>query len=549
MAVTRTGSATSIANTNQTWSQSVNVPADAQVAVVIATVWANQDNWIAANPFSLGGSNLTTLQKTDSQHDNNATWLGYLVNPPTGSQTLSCNWGQSLPAGASITIAFFVGVDTSNPIRSSGQQTSNGSDLTGLTASAGDMMVGGVGSDTQPTVTDNSQTQLTNAAGGGLYLGSAQKDGATGFYFTGGAYTTCVALVLRQASGGSTSITVTDTASGSDAVPSVAVALTLAESGHGSDSLPGTTASLPLADSGAGTDALSQLTAGLALSDSGSGVDGLAQLLAGLLMSDSLAGSETIGIMAGMLLDDTGSGAETADIAASLVVSDSGSGSDAISLLQELLKSIIDSGSGSDAIGGIQVSLSLSDNGAGAEAMTISAQIAVADQGAADDLVNLLTSTLAQIFDSGSGSDSVSVSVDVISLADAGAGSDDLAAAVNLVITDTSTGLELINILQTTLILVSDLGAGEDAIDRVDVSLKVDDSGSAVETVAQILATLMVTDMGSGVDVALHFDLSTRIFKIVFTMARPVLAFVLSTCGIEFNLAQPSVGFALFQEA
>ncbi len=203
MAVTRTGSVIQIQNSSQSGSQSVTVPSDAQACVVIVTFYGNF-NWIANNPVTLAGSNLTTVQKTDEQIDNGHVWIGYKVSPATGSQTLAWNWGATPQEGANICVVFYTGVDTSNPIVSSGQQLSANTDLTGLTASAGDMMVGGVYSyDSSPTVTDNSQTQLAVMGRYNLcYGGFAEKDGGTGFYFSSGNYNTVVALVLKAAAGG-----------------------------------------------------------------------------------------------------------------------------------------------------------------------------------------------------------------------------------------------------------------------------------------------------------------------------------------------------------
>lgn len=194
----RTGSVYTFTSSAQVDSETVTVPADADICVVAATLFKNTSNWLPANPFTLGGANLTTEQKTDEQTDNSHVWLGYKVSPATGSQTLAWDWGQSPGQGALITVAFYRGVDTITPIVDSDQQLTAGTDLTGLTASGDDMMVGAIASyGALSSVTDNSQTELYlslfNQTGGGF----AEKLGGTGFYFTGGGYTTCAALVLN----------------------------------------------------------------------------------------------------------------------------------------------------------------------------------------------------------------------------------------------------------------------------------------------------------------------------------------------------------------
>ena len=114
--VTRTGTVTTIQNSLQSDSQSVTVPTDATLCVVMATLYNGTANWIAPNPVSLGGTNLTTLQKTDEQTDNGHVWLGYLVNPATGSQTLAWDWGATPSVGANIAVSFYKGVVTTNPV-------------------------------------------------------------------------------------------------------------------------------------------------------------------------------------------------------------------------------------------------------------------------------------------------------------------------------------------------------------------------------------------------------------------------------------------------
>jgi len=209
MAVTRTGDIYAIeAGTAQSDSQSVTVPVDCDVCVVVAGMWRDATNWIAANPVTLAGQNLTTEQKTDEQSDGYQLWIGYIVNPSTGSQTLAWNWGAAPSDPAAICCVFYAGVDTADAIEDSGEQLTLGADLTGLTASSGDMMVGGVYDyGGEPVVADEGQTELTIIGQGGeeYFAGFAQKDGGIGFYYTpSGGYGTCVALVLAQETGGPT---------------------------------------------------------------------------------------------------------------------------------------------------------------------------------------------------------------------------------------------------------------------------------------------------------------------------------------------------------
>lgn len=449
------------------------------------------------------------------------TSLFYLVAPASGSNTLNVSYSVGTQNQTEIMACVFEGVLQSSPL---------------------DQAVSAEGNDAAPTVSVSPTTNNQLVVGGVLHeeltamtVGSGETslwDIDQGAWATSASYaiqTTAATQAVNWTANSSdvwaaiaasfkeavtdTVLSIADTGAGSDTVSQVAVSLAMSDSGAGLDALPGTAVSLPVADMGSAVDLLAQIAASLALSDAGAGLDGLGSVLA------------------------------------SLTVADSGAGVDALSILQELLKAVDDAGTAVDAIGGVQVSISLEDNGAGGDALSVTAQISVVDQGAAAELVNLLSDTLKAIFDAGAGTDQVTVSVGVISLADAGEGVDTLSAAVELVITDTGAGVDALSVLQTVLILVSDMGAGVDAVDQVNVSLHVDDTGSGVETIAQILASLMVTDLGAGVDVSVHFDLATRIFRIVFAVARPAMAFSFLSCCMGFAWATPGIQFAILQEA
>lgn len=407
--------------------------------------------------------------------------LYYLVNPTSSSNTLNVSFSGGTQNQTELMACVFEGVLQSNPL---------------------DQSPTAEGNDAAPTVNITPSTNNQLIVGGVLHedidaltVGAGETslwDTDQGAWVTSASYavqTTATTQAINWTASGS-DVWAVAAASFKEAVTATSVSVT--DTGAGADAIAGLNVSLVMTDSGAGADALPGTAASLTLTDSGSAVDSLAQLLGSLISSDSGNGVEALTISAG---------------------------------------------------------LSVTDSVAGQDGLSVTAQITVADQGSADELVNILTTALKQIFESGSGSDSVTVSVGVISLADAGAGSEALRAAVELVITDSGAGVELINILQTTLKEITDFGAGTDAINRIDVALQIQDNGSGVETIAQILASLVVTDLGAGVDVSVHFDLSNRIFKIVFSLARPVLAFSFSACGIEFSLARPSVGFALSQEA
>jgi hypothetical protein len=189
-----------IKSSGNSGSQSITVPDDCTCVVVGVSLWKTTTNWIPVSPISLNSVDLITEQKADDQNGNQQAWLGYLVDPSVGSQTFFWDWGTTLNAGAIFHIIFFKGIETSDPIVSSGKETTS-ADLTGLTADITDMMVGfaaGYGG-AAPSVTDNSQTEiLTTSLFSSATAGSAFKLGDTGFYHTGGGYIVSVALVLKK---------------------------------------------------------------------------------------------------------------------------------------------------------------------------------------------------------------------------------------------------------------------------------------------------------------------------------------------------------------
>jgi hypothetical protein len=210
MAVTRTTETViTVASVNQSGSQNITVPSDAEICIVLVSIYKYASDWMGANPISLGGTNLTTLQKTDNTSEGMQTWCGYLLAPSTGTQSFAWSWGAAPGQQGCFVILFYKGINTSSPIKDSDKTITALADLTGLDASSGDMMVGVVASyDNSPTVTDNSQTLLYDYNYGSSDGGFAQKDGGTGFYFSNGQYTTVAACVIAQAAAAGLSIPV-----------------------------------------------------------------------------------------------------------------------------------------------------------------------------------------------------------------------------------------------------------------------------------------------------------------------------------------------------
>ena len=187
-------------------SRSITVPSDCEL---IAMLWFGLYPWstnnIPANPCDVDDDDFVTVEKTDEQTGDGQIWMGYLVNPSTGSQTFTYDFTTSNPldSGARHLIAYFKGVNTSSPIVDSAQELADDTDVTGMSgATTGDLMIGGVSSfnSNLTSVTDNGQTQLLlQSQFNKISAGAAMKDAATGFYYSGGANQTAVAMIIAQA--------------------------------------------------------------------------------------------------------------------------------------------------------------------------------------------------------------------------------------------------------------------------------------------------------------------------------------------------------------
>jgi len=145
MAIARTGSVgvynSGLTNSGNT---TISVPADATFAIVCVSTYRNSAAYLSGGSVTLGGQSMSAgLIKESTAQMMGGIW--YLVNPPTGDQSLAWDWsGTGNPAEDNMFhYAFYNGVDTSSPVRSSGgQQVASGTASTGvLTALSGDFIV------------------------------------------------------------------------------------------------------------------------------------------------------------------------------------------------------------------------------------------------------------------------------------------------------------------------------------------------------------------------------------------------------------------------
>ena len=171
--------------------------------------------------------------------------------------------------------------------------------------------------------------------------------------------------------GGSDTKTITDAATGADALASIAVGLSVAEAGSGNDALPGPHAAAAVGDAGTGIDAVPALAAALGLADTGTGNDAAPTLAAALGLPMRRRQRACRGALLG--LADTATGADIiAALAAALGVADSGGGADGLSVLTATLLTVTDAASGADVIAALAAVAGVTDTGAGVDSITVS---------------------------------------------------------------------------------------------------------------------------------------------------------------------------------
>lgn len=172
---------------------SVVVPTDAVLAIAFGKHYA------APTGAPVLGSSMTLIARAGNDpNDRPLVDAWYLINPPTGAQTLYFREADGFSDTYRIGVAFYTGANTTTPIEDYGTSADN-SDITGLTYSSGSMMTGAAaGMYNVPTVTDNSQTQLYLEDTHGF--GVAQRADVGGFYFTGTGLNAVAIIIAPLAS-------------------------------------------------------------------------------------------------------------------------------------------------------------------------------------------------------------------------------------------------------------------------------------------------------------------------------------------------------------
>ena len=218
MAVTRTGSVTTIQTASQTGSQSVTVPNDAEIMIVKIAGFLDGTN-VGEGTYTINSQSLTAVWGATGD----VSEIFYKISPSTGSQTFAWDFGSAPLSDEFIEISFYKGINTGDAIGASAYaylfeniDTANTGEMT---ASNGDAVVAVAlifsESDPFPASADwTNATELTDTTwAAGVYSGAeAFPSGNVTITATqnGGAaesnFVQLMAVVIKQASAGTTSV-------------------------------------------------------------------------------------------------------------------------------------------------------------------------------------------------------------------------------------------------------------------------------------------------------------------------------------------------------
>jgi hypothetical protein len=351
-------------------------------------------------------------------------WSAQQTGAATDTYTITISGGLTGLGG--IVAYELSGVDvTGTPRGASGTQTLSSTTSwkliasPGISLTSGDVIIGAAGVDAASwgTLTAPSGFDTEHSSTVSPWTSTWVGDRTTaGSGITGAASNTTSRVIYTgyqvylQASSG-TSISVSDSGSGSDAAPSISCSLSQEETSSGTDGSPSISCSLSQADSGAGLDSAPSCSVSLSLLESSQASDFLGTL-------DVLLAA----------------------------ITDSGSGSDFVAQIQQgILIAIAEAGLGTDAITNLACSLSTADDCTGADEAAVSVQ-------------------LQQILDACVGSDTVECAAS-LSLIETAAGVEAVACSVQLSLSDSATGLDLL----TSLAAVIAIAEQCNGIDTINV--------------------------------------------------------------------------------
>lgn len=239
---------------------------------------------------------------------------------------------------------------------------------------------------------------------------------------------------------------------------------------------------------------------------------------------------------------ETGAGAEVLNIGVKLGITESGAGADTLgSGTPHSTFSLLDLGSGLDTLS-LAALVSIADSGSGVDALgSVSISIALTDIGTGVDAVSLPSSIIKYIADSGIGSDAISNVQVSTSIQDSGHGTETLVMNISLVINDTATGADIVNVVKTYLVKILDSGVGTDGI-SIAVNMKVPDFGLGSDAL-NIRALIALLENATGADSISAFNTTTQLISILFSFTKRSISFAFAKRSMTFSFAQRSMTF------
>lgn len=177
-------------------------------------------------------------------------------------------------------------------------------------------------------------------------------------------------------------------------------------------------------------------------------------------------------------LGDAGSGADAVTLSVTGAVADTGAAADVLAVPAQVL-ALSDAGTGTDAPA-VSVAGAAGDSGAGADVVTVAVLVTLADAGAGTDATTVAGSASVQLSEAGTGTDQLAVSA-ALPAADTGAGTDAAAVTVLLVLADAGAGADL---LKTGGVFLADAGSAADALALGAVTLALADAGAGADFIS-----------------------------------------------------------------
>lgn len=204
-AIQRVGSVTDYHNLNNAGSTTITVPTGSTLLVLGMVGYSSTgDRYFGAGTVSIGGQAMSVGREDDSPANVDSTAIFYLVNPPSGSQTLAWDWvgSSNMNDGGHFFIAFYNGTNTTSPIYAGNgtiiSGTGNGS--ISINGSAGYAMVSAAYSDPAGSVitwTNLSSISQDDSVTRGTYAENLSISGPTAIRATSNAtYLTYSAMII-----------------------------------------------------------------------------------------------------------------------------------------------------------------------------------------------------------------------------------------------------------------------------------------------------------------------------------------------------------------